>query len=240
MYIARQSLDDFNESSINYENAGNMTEQCSECGALMFKSEQSKSASKTTTSFSFCCSHGKVKIPPIKEPPNTLKTLLIGNTQKDHDFRQTIWAYNSSLALASLLLTGKEYNFATRGPYCYRINGQIYHLISQMYPKNGKAPGFSQIYIYNQEHKFDNPLTSFQGLDKSLLKELQDMINGTNHYANKYRTVGNIIKGNPTKHIQLVLKTTRQTVDPRRYNLQLELILLSLFQKRRMIYQVEM
>ena len=41
----------------------------------MFKGEQSKGESKSTTSFSLCCSHGYVKIPPIKEPPDILKSL---------------------------------------------------------------------------------------------------------------------------------------------------------------------
>ena len=34
-----------------------------------------------------------------------------------------------------------------------------------------------------------------------------------------YNHVGNVIEENPTEDIQLGLKTTRHTVDPRRYNL---------------------
>ena len=75
-------------------------------------------------------------------------------------------AYNSSSAFASMYLTGKEYNFHTNGPYCYRINGQVYHLISQLQPENGKPPGFSQVYIYDKEHELDHRFNSLNTLDR--------------------------------------------------------------------------
>ena len=118
-----------------------------------------------------------------------------------------------------MCLTGKEYNFHTSGPYCYRINGQVYHLISQLQPENGKPPGFSQIYIYDKEHELDHCLNSFNTLDRGLLKELQDMIKDENPYAEKYIHVSNVINEKPTEDVQLVLKATRDTVDPTRYNL---------------------
>ena len=196
-----------------------MTHQCSACGALVFKGEQSRSSSKVTKgAFPLCCSCGDVKIPPVMEPPNILKTLLTGSTQTCHDFRSNIRAYNSSLAFASMCLTGVEYNFLTKGPYCYGINGQIYHRISQMLPDSGKAPGFSQIYIYDKEHELANHLNAFPSLDRSLLKELQDIMKDVNPYAQKYTHIGNVMKENLAEDRQLVLKATRETVDLRRYN----------------------
>ena len=221
MYTARQSLDEFNENSIECQNVGRMTHQCTACGALMFKDEHSKNSLRdgSKQTFSLCCAHGNVEIPPVKEPPDMLKALLTGRTQRYRDFRTNIRAYNSSLAFASMCLTGKEYNFKTNGPYCYRINGQVYHKVSQMLPENGNAPGFSQIYIYEKEHELDNHMNAFSTLDKSLLKDLQDMIKDINPYAQKYSHVSEVIKENPTGDIQLVLKTTREIVDLRRYNL---------------------
>ena len=122
---------------------------CSECNALLFKGECNRE--------SLCCSKGTIKLPPIKEPPEHLKSLLTGNTQRDNKFRNNIRAYNSSLAFASMCFTGKAYKFKNnKDPYCFRINGQVYHSISQMLPETGKMPGFSQIYIYDQEHELDN------------------------------------------------------------------------------------
>ena len=59
----------------------------------------------------------------------------------------------------------------------------MYHLISQKEPKARKCPGFSQIYIYDQEHEFENCLKAVSNLDKMLLKELQDMIKNVNPNA---------------------------------------------------------
>ena len=107
----------------------------------------------------------------------------------------------------------------TNGPYCYRINGQVYHLMSQMQPKEGKTPRFSQIYICDNENELDNHLNSFSNLDRNLLKDLQDMMKEVNPYAKTYNHVSQVIKEKPTEDAQLDLKTTRNTIDPRRYNL---------------------
>ena len=118
-----------------------------------------------------------------------------------------------------MYLTGREYTFKGRGPYCFRINGQVYHKISQMKPETGKSPGFSQIYIYDQQNELDNHLQPFAKLDRTLLHELQEMIKDMNPYAQKYKHVGEVIKQKPTEDVHLVLKATRKTVDPQRYNL---------------------
>ena len=79
--------------------------------------------------------------------------------------------------------TGKDYHFKSKGPYCFRISGHVYHSISQMLPEPGKVPSFSQIYIYDQENELDNRLRVFNHLDRDLLSELQDMIKEVNPYA---------------------------------------------------------
>ena len=164
-FIGRQRLDSFVENTINCHNVGKMNHICSECKALMFQGEQSRKQG-SRGKFSLCCSHGAVQIPSIKEPPDILKNLFIGSTKRDHDFQKNIRAYNSSLAFASMCLTGKEYDFQTNGPFSYRINGQVYHLIRQLQPENGKPPGFSQIYIYDKEHELDHLLNSFNILER--------------------------------------------------------------------------
>ena len=117
-----------------------------------------------------------------------------------------------------MYITGEEYKF-NRGPYCFRINGQIYHRISQLEPEGGKPPAFSQIYIYNQQYEVDNHLRSLQNLDCTLMQELQGMIKEVNPYAVKYKQIGEVMKDKPTEDVQLVLKATGATVDPRKYNL---------------------
>ena len=126
-----------------------------------------------TLTFSACCANGNVKLPPLKDPPYLLKNLLTGNTQRDKQFCDNIRAYNSSLTFAFLCLTGQEFKFKNPGPYCHRINGQLYHVLSQMQPEHGKPPAFSPIYIYDHEHELDYCMKPFMGSDASLLLELQ-------------------------------------------------------------------
>ena len=44
------------------------------------------------------------------------------------------------------------------------------------------------------------------------------MMKEVNPYAQKYSHVGDIIKQHPTEDIQLVLKATKNTIDPQQYN----------------------
>ena len=62
-----------------------------------------------------------------------------------------------------------------------------------MEPEAGKIPGFSQIYIYDQEHKLENRLKAINNLDKTLLRELQDMVKEVNPCAKLYRHVADMI-----------------------------------------------
>ena len=185
----------------------------------MFKGEKvsgSLSATNPTTKFSLCCSNCDIKLPQIKEAPEKLKQLLTGNTKRNRDFRTNIRAYNSSLAFASMCVSGVEYKFKTQGPYCYRISRQVYHVLSQMHPKHDKKPSFSQIYIYDQQNELDNRLQSFQQLDRTVLKELQDMIKDVNPCAAVYKQAGDIVRENPTQDIKLVFRAhdERSTIDP--------------------------
>ena len=120
-----------------------------------------------------------------------------------------------------MCLTGKEYTFKTNGPYCYRINDQVYHALSQMQPDHGQKPCFSQIYIYDQKNELDNQLLSFDSLDRTVVKELQDMMKEVNPYAQIYQQAGDIIRERPTEDIKLILRAhdEKLKIDPCRYNL---------------------
>ena len=60
-------------------------------------------------------------------------------------FRQNIRAYNNALAMASF---GADIQTPPgRGPYCFRIHGQIYHRIGDLHPPTGMPRSFGQLYI---------------------------------------------------------------------------------------------
>jgi hypothetical protein len=139
--------------------------------------------------YSLCCAYGKVQLPPLKAPPPFLQELLIANSSDARNLRDNIRAYNSSLAFASLGLTGEEFKFKTHGPYCFRINGQVYHNLGSVQPEHGQSPRFSQIYIYDQANELDNRLRWLDNLDRHVMSQLQDMMHTCNPYVAYYKQV---------------------------------------------------
>ena len=50
---------------------------CTKCGALMWTSESTGTDSRTgEPTFTICCNHSQIKLPPIKQPPAMLEELL--------------------------------------------------------------------------------------------------------------------------------------------------------------------
>ena len=145
---------------------------CEKCCALMFKDEPHKKIDKSTDElcYSLCCSYGAVQVPPVSEPPPLLKTLLSGNSSTSCHFMKNIRAYNSAFAFASMTLTGHEYAFQGKGPYCFRINGQVYHTISQLFPEPGSPHKFSQIYLYDAAEEVNARFHIFGDLLKRYCK----------------------------------------------------------------------
>ena len=115
-------------------------------------------------------------------------------------------------------LTGEEYQFLARGPYCFRINGQVYHSISQLQPLAGQNPKFSQIYVYVSLEQVSTQFKIFNNLETSIVVDLQEMLHGINPYARLYSTVGNYMKINPAKDVNLIMCTTSNDIDPHKYN----------------------
>jgi len=93
---------------------------CQECGAKHFKAER-----PPDKKFSQCCRKGRVILPPPKECPQPLLGLLQGTHPKAKSFLPKIRNYNSALAFASM---GANISAPPgRGPYCFRLHGQVYH-----------------------------------------------------------------------------------------------------------------
>ena len=216
-YMGRLRIDDFDEQIVIENNIGEMEYVCGECGALMFKDEVHKYIHQGSNQlcFSMCCLYGCVKVPPVSEPPNLLKTLLLRNSSTSHHFVQNIRAYNSAFALASMTLTGSEYEFQGKGPYFFRINGQIYHKISQLLPEPGQAHKFSQIYLYDAATKVNARLNLFSNLQRKIMQELQDMISSVNPYAALYHGVRDLLNNSPATDVTLVLKSSGDGIDHR-------------------------
>ncbi|GBM29649.1 hypothetical protein AVEN_125296-1 [Araneus ventricosus] len=85
----------------------------------------------------------KILLPEILNPPEILKDLLTSDSLESKNYRKHIREYNSDLAFASMGAQIKPP--PGTGPYCYRIHGQIYHVVSPLYSNNNK-PGYVPTY----------------------------------------------------------------------------------------------
>jgi CRISPR/Cas system-associated exonuclease Cas4 (RecB family) len=174
-------------------NFGKPTYICQHCNALLWYEERLNSNKSTTNpSFGMCCKQGKIKLPPLKEPPQYLKRLLTGEGKDSTNFRENIRSYNSMFAFTSMGgIVDKEINMG-KGPYVFRLHGQNYHHIGTLLPEEGNKPRFAQLYIYDTENEVANRI-SVSGcsdktpVDPSIVTDLQNMIDENNILAKSFR-----------------------------------------------------
>ncbi|CAI0375529.1 unnamed protein product, partial [Linum tenue] len=108
---------------------------CQFCGAIMWRQESTfATRNHKTPKFTLCCMEGKVKLPPIKQPPPFLKWLLESDHNLAKHFREFIRAYNAVFSFTSM--GGKVDHSVNhgRGPYVFCVGGQIYHHIGSLLP----------------------------------------------------------------------------------------------------------
>jgi rubrerythrin len=133
------------EKRIKSHFCGKMDVICQYCGAIHFKKEQS-----SDKKLNLCCSKGKVIIPPSKECPELLHMLYTNCHPKSKDFIKDARKYNNALAFASL--GAKIDTPAGRGPYCFKIHGQLYHNTTAVEyfneeRSNQPDPKYAQLYF---------------------------------------------------------------------------------------------
>ncbi|XP_033134049.1 uncharacterized protein LOC117127549 isoform X2 [Brassica rapa] len=162
---------------------------CGKCGALMWLSESTGTDFKTgEPTFTICCNHGQIRLPPINQPPALLQELL-----QTRWFRDTIRVYNSVLAFTSVGMKMDHSVVNAPGPYTIRIQGQTHHRIGSLIPQQGHLPEFLQLYIFDTRNEVRNRLnamgqTSAEGnLDEATLQCLIEMIDENNCLAKVFR-----------------------------------------------------
>ncbi|KAL8614341.1 hypothetical protein ACOMHN_007679 [Nucella lapillus] len=130
-----------------------------------------------------CCTGGKVRLPPIEEPPDPLKTLLTGNSQAAKQFQNKLSAYNAAFQMTSF---GADKNLTDTGFFTtFKIQGQCYHLMGGLLPLTKEQPKFVQVYFMgtgSEEEAVQRCRNIPSGLDVRTVADLQDML----HESHKY------------------------------------------------------
>ncbi|RID45967.1 hypothetical protein BRARA_I02661, partial [Brassica rapa] len=155
----------------------------------MWTSESTATDPRTgEPTFTLCCNHGQIKLPPINQPPALLEKLL-----QTRWFRDTIRVYNSVLAFTSVGMKMDYSVVHAPGPYTIRIQGQTHHRIGSLLPRQGCLPEYLQLYIFDTANELKNRLNamgqaSAEGnLDESTLALLIEMIDENNCLAKIFR-----------------------------------------------------
>ena len=126
---------------------GKMDQKCIYCGALYFRGENVN-----------CCHKGKVELPPLAPYPQEFRNLLTSHNAQSTHFQDQIRQYNSSMAFASFV--GGVSPRQGRGPYTFRLHGQLYHRAGSLHPLEGQTPSYSQLYIIEGEQAVETHLAN--------------------------------------------------------------------------------
>lgn len=189
-------------------NMGDMNNICRYCGALLFACEFKDSSSQ------LCCHKGKVNLEPV-DVLQFLQTLIEQNDHDTSNYLQNIRQYNSALAFASV--TAEAVHFPPRGPYCFKIHGQIYHSVGTLQVPQGQKPAYASLFIIDTETALGIRMehTANRECSPQLMQSLQDMLQEFNPYAQLFQHVSERAQNSEQFQLHFHLNNA---FDRRRYN----------------------
>ncbi|KAI0043941.1 hypothetical protein FA95DRAFT_1523552, partial [Auriscalpium vulgare] len=195
-----------------------MDVQCPHCRALHWLDERVQSSSRTSPKFGTCCDHGQVQLPPIPDPPDALKALFTGDTAEAKEFRAHIRRYNSALAFTSLGVHVDDSVNNGRGPYVFKIRGELCHRMGALLPAPGNPPSYAQLYIYDPQAALDLRMRRNDDLSRRTMQSLQELLAEHHQYAATYRHAYDVLEREGGDEVMIRLHAD-PTQDRRRYNL---------------------
>ena len=201
---------------------GKMDVPCPDCGALHWISEKLSVSSQIHPKFGMCCFKGKIRLPKIEAPPAELLSYLRGQDSISKEFRDNIRQYNNALAMTSLGCTqDHSINRAGGGPWVFKIQGRLCHQIGSLIPREGVAPLYSQLYIYDPQEALDLRMNHQAniGLNRTVMNVLQDMLYRRHPAVQLYKQAFELTRNmGPDQQCKIALRFDENT-DHRRYNL---------------------
>nr|GEU49522.1 helitron helicase-like domain-containing protein [Tanacetum cinerariifolium] len=119
-----------------YGHLGKATYTCRHCGAMFWECEKhTRLSTRQEPQYNKCFHGGRVILYPPPEYPQYIKDLY-----KDAHFINNIRAYNQMFSMTSLGANVDNSINNGKGPYVFRVSGQIYHWIGSMCPEEGSDP----------------------------------------------------------------------------------------------------
>ncbi|XGW02733.1 hypothetical protein V3C99_014623 [Haemonchus contortus] len=175
---------------------GGLNYICENCGARHFLCEVKP---QHPGRFFDCCELGRFNLDFFSNFPEGLRKLYVQEPTDSveqnrvrRNFMENIRTFNSALAMASM---GAQVDtIRGRGPYCYRIHGQVYHRIGPLHPLEGERRQYGQIYILDTEMAAQERLGNIRNVDcnPALMRFLSELISNVNVYAQSYKMMGEV------------------------------------------------
>ncbi|XP_068328108.1 uncharacterized protein [Pyrus communis] len=201
----------------DYIDFGPRNFQCQYCGALFWSTERLKTNASSTRrpQFTACCMSQKVKFPPVKPAPAYLDHLLNPtNSQENSHFKKNVRLYNSMMAFTSMGAKVDASINKGQGPYVFKINGQVHHLMGSLLPLEGESPKFAQLYIYDTQNEVNNRMSCFphfeasSKLDEQIVGGLIKMLDECNELVQLFRLARDRINQQSASSLRLRLYGT--------------------------------
>ena len=161
-----------------YMHMGACDQICRHCGARFWYDEKIVST-RRRVDYHKCCNAGKARLEGQREYPQYIKDLFT-----NRHFMENIRAYNQIFAMTSFCAEIDNSINMGRGPYVFKISGQLYHRIGSLCPAPDKRPQFLQLYIYDTQNEVANHLQHFQrsgqGLRPDIVENLIELLDEHN------------------------------------------------------------
>jgi hypothetical protein len=125
---------------------------------------------------------------------------------------------NSNFAFTSLGInsaTRAALNNQGQGIYTFKVKGRIHHNIGSLIPMSQEVLKFLQLYIYDNENKFENCQRHGRDLIPELMARIQEIPHCSNPLIRQFERVASEIS--PNRSIRLT--DNASNVDQRVYNL---------------------
>ncbi|CAF1558848.1 unnamed protein product [Rotaria magnacalcarata] len=185
---------------------GRMTDVCAHCEAYKWPGEAP----------GMCCSNGKVKLSPLKPPPEPLESLMSGTTSESKHFLENIRQYNSCFQMTSFGASEKVFESGFRPTF--KVQGQVYHRVGSLLPSSDEEPKFLQIYFMGDERKqADRRCKTNPGTRGDIVMKLQQMLHQYNTYVHSFKTA---LERMPSDEYNVIIKADKTPVGEhaRRFN----------------------
>ena len=110
---------------------------------------------------------------------------------------ENIRAYNQMFSMTSFGAQIDDSVNNGRGPYVFKVCGQVCHRLGSMCPTNDKEPKFLQLYIYDTENEVKNRLRHFGrggsgSLNPEIVQRLIQVLDAHNELVAVFRTARDI------------------------------------------------